>query len=555
MSDPLSSGRWDIEVSESRKDIPNDDNPLDSQSTKQFTKIIVDRDGNEIERLRPSKSDSAAVKKPIEPPAIVSSAPVKTLLPASSSVGSHLNKPKYRPSPPINPLSAILFTWLSPLLQLGSKRPLMEEDLFNPYTADKSDRVYQDFLVAYEAERQRQIQIAKSGSDSAPPSPRLWRVFWTQYKREILVANIIYGFVNADQLLAPYFLNRLVDFAQSRNTSSDSDSDWLGYRWAVCLFCSAIVSSFARAKSIEMLTRVAVRIRNILTLAIFNKALTISSARKSDGAIQSLMSVGPQQVVELASSFPNLYSAPLLIGLGVWQMSLYVGWAAVVGLAFMMLTLVPVGLMTAKQMALMKVYLGKSDHRIKLINEALQSIKVVKLYNWQRAFLGIITEARNEELRTMWDYAKVRGIVFGFLLLTPIMTAIIIFLTYSGTGGEMTASRVFTTLSLIAVIRFPFTFLPMALTGLTNMLVTFARTEQFLEKPDIIDRRTRVDRVGIELQEAEFTWTEDGSPEQQKKEEEKKDGKGKAKAAQDDNNMRVHSEQCRNGEAQQSSQK
>ncbi|MFK9676997.1 hypothetical protein ACJENM_24630, partial [Escherichia coli] len=54
----------------------------------------------------------------------------------------------------------------------------------------------------------------------------------------------------------------------------------------------------------------------------------------------------------------------------------------------------------------------------------------------------------------------------------------------------MTASTVFTTITLLTVIKWPFTFLPMALMQFAQFLVAVQRIEEFLKTPELLDRRT-----------------------------------------------------------------
>ena len=92
-------------------------------------------------------------------------------------------------------------------------------------------------------------------------------------------------------------------------------------------------------------------------------------------------------------------------------------------------------------------------------------------------------------------------------MLVPLLVSVVVFGIYAGTGGDMTPSVVFTTISLINVVRMPFTFLPLGLMGLTQTLVAFGRIEDFLATPELDeDQIEKLDRVGIVLDEAEFSW-------------------------------------------------
>ena len=48
------------------------------------------------------------------------------------------------------------------------------------------------------------------------------------------------------------------------------------------------------------------------------------------------------------------------------------------------------------------------DERMRKCNEAFQSIKLIKMYAWERVFQGLIEETRGEELRLLLQAAFLR---------------------------------------------------------------------------------------------------------------------------------------------------
>ena len=72
----------------------------------------------------------------------------------------------------------------------------------------------------------------------------------------------------------------------------------------------------------------------------------------------------------------------------------------------------------------------------------------------------------------------------------------------------------------------PFTFLPMALAGLTQVLVALKRIGDFLCLPEINEKqREKLDRVGVEMTDAQFTWREEEKREEDAKKEDAAGGK------------------------------
>lgn len=62
-------------------------------------------------------------------------------------------------------------------------------------------------------------------------------------------------------------------------------------------------------------------------------------------------------------------------------------------------------------------------------------------------------------------FAYTVAVGFSFVLLSaPILLPVLVFSTYSGLGNTLTAAKVFTTIALFSIMRFPFAFMPLGFT-------------------------------------------------------------------------------------------
>ena len=114
-----------------------------------------------------------------------------------------------------------------------------------------------------------------------------------------------------------------------------------------------------------------------------------------------------------------------------------------------------------------------TDIRVKLMNEILSGIRVIKYYAWEQAFSEKIEVVREEELQLLKQLAYVVAIGFTLVLMSaPIVQPILIFFTFIKLGNTLDAATAFTTISLFNVMQFPFAFLPMGLAQYSQ--VTFS---------------------------------------------------------------------------------
>ncbi|TWW64338.1 Multidrug resistance-associated protein 1 ATP-binding cassette sub-family C member 1 [Takifugu flavidus] len=143
------------------------------------------------------------------------------------------------------------------------------------------------------------------------------------------------------------------------------------------------------------------RLRTAIIGAVYRKALVISStARRTStvGEIVNLMSVDAQRFMDLITYINMIWSAPLQVVLALYFLWQTLGPSVLAGVGVMVL-MVPVNAVIAMKTKTYQVAQMKSkDSRIKLMNEMLNSIKVLKLYAWELAFKDKVSEIREHEL-------------------------------------------------------------------------------------------------------------------------------------------------------------
>jgi ABC-type multidrug transport system fused ATPase/permease subunit len=178
----------------------------------------------------------------------------------------------------------------------------------------------------------------------------------------------------------------------------------------------------------------------------------------------------------------------------------------------LMVILIPINGVIAKKMrGFQTVQMGIKDTRLKLLNEILNGIKVIKLYAWEESFLNKIEGVRNEELNTLRNASLVKAVT-GFLWTsTPLLVSVVTFATYIAFGGILTAVKAFTAISLFNILRFPTNALPMVITSVAEASVSVDRLFTFLNMSELdLDAVSRLDEHSnepfIEIEKGDFSW-------------------------------------------------
>lgn len=183
---------------------------------------------------------------------------------------------------------------------------------------------------------------------------------------------------------------------------------WKGYLYAFLLLLTAIIQTLVLSQYFHRMFVVGLRMRTALIAAIYRKALRMSnSARKEStvGEIVNLMSVDAQRFMDVTAYINMIWSAPLQIILALYFLWQYLGPSVLSGLAVMII-LIPVNALLAGKVRNLQIKQMKNkDERVKLMNEVLSGIKVLKLYAWEPSFEEQILKIRNKEIKVLKEAA------------------------------------------------------------------------------------------------------------------------------------------------------
>lgn len=179
---------------------------------------------------------------------------------------------------------------------------------------------------------------------------------------------------------------------------------WKGYLYAVLLLVTASVQTLLLGQYFQKMYISGMRIRSVLIGTIYKKSLRMSNSAKKEstvGEIVNLMSVDAQRFVNLVAYVNMIWSAPLQIILAMFFLWQELGPSVLAGLAVMVI-LIPINSFVAnKNKDLQITQMKNKDERVKLMNEILSGIKVLKLYAWEPSFENQVTKIRNREIKLL----------------------------------------------------------------------------------------------------------------------------------------------------------
>ncbi|NXV33124.1 MRP1 protein, partial [Rissa tridactyla] len=264
----------------------------------------------------------------------------------------------------------------------------------------------------------------------------------------------------------------------------------------------------------------AVKIKTAVVGLIYKKALTLanSSCRNyTTGEIVNLMSADAQQLMELTVNINLLWSAPFQIIMAVVFLWKELGPSVLAGVAVLLLVIPINALIAAKVKRLKKSQMRYSDQRVKLLSEMLHGIKILKLYAWEPAYQRKVTSIREREV----DVLKSSGHLMTYSMLTltciPFMVSLVTFGVFFHLDKEnvLTATKVFTSISLFNILRLPLFDLPSVISAVAQTKVSLSRLEDFLCAEDLDPEDVNTNYSGnhaVGFIGASFRWEKNGLP-------------------------------------------
>uniref|UniRef100_A0A673W799 Canalicular multispecific organic anion transporter 2-like n=1 Tax=Salmo trutta TaxID=8032 RepID=A0A673W799_SALTR len=398
----------------------------------------------------------------------------------------------------------------------GYKNPLEAKDLWSLNKRDSSEEVVPKLLREWDLEqikahsaedRSTQALYSKPpparesnhvGGENSPEEVEVLLSKTKTHKKPSFLRSLIKAFGpyfligSAFKLLQdlitfvnPQLLSLLILFTKQKEAPT-----WWGYALAFLMFFTAFLQTLILHQHFQYCFVTGMRLRTSIIGAIYRKSLIITNAAKRTstvGEIVNLMSVDAQRFMDLTTFLNMLWSAPLQIILALYFLWQNLGPSVLAGVAVMIL-LIPLNAAIAVRTRAYQVeQMQYKDTRIKLMNEILNGIKVLKLYAWENSFKDKVLEIRQKELNVLRKTAYLGALSTMAWTSAPFLVALMTFAVYVTVDKNniLDAEKAFVSLSLFNILRFPLNMLPQVISSVVQASVSLKRIQDFLSHEEL----------------------------------------------------------------------
>lgn len=401
--------------------------------------------------------------------------------------------------------SKMWFWWLNPLMKRGQEKTLQDEDIPKLRNSDRAESCYLSFAEPFNRQKQ---------NEASSHSSVLWTIILC-HRREILVT----GFFALLKVLTissgPLLLNAFILVAEGNESFK-----YEGYVLAISLFFVKIIESLSQRQWYFHSRLVGMKVRSLLTAAIYKKALRLSNSARlvhSGGEIMNYVTVDAYRIGEFPFWFHQTWTTILQLCIALVILFHAVGLATIASLVVIVITVLCNTPLAKLQHKFQSQLMVAQDERLKASSEALVNMKVLKLYAWETHFRNAIENLRNVELKVLSSLQSKKAYNIFLFWTSPMLVSAASFLACYFLEIPLHASNVFTFVATLRLVQDPITAIPDVVGVIIQAKVAFARIVKFLEAPELQNSNFRKRgisdnlRGSIFIKSADFSWEGSGS--------------------------------------------
>ncbi|XP_070847153.1 ATP-binding cassette sub-family C member 3 isoform X2 [Chaetodon trifascialis] len=447
-------------------------------------------------------------------------------------------------------LSTLTFWWFTSMAIKGYKMPLEAKDLWSLNQRDSSKVMVPKLMKEWEKEQCKakseqnlssqavyskplpsttnhvgggggesspeEVEVLLSNQKAAQRQPSFLRALIKAFGPYFLIGSAYKVLQDIITFVNPQLLRLLISFTKQKDAP-----DWWGYSLAFLMFFTAVLQTLILHHHFQYCFVTGMNVRTAIIGAIYRKALVITNAAKRSstvGEVVNLMSVDAQRFMDLTTFLNMLWSAPLQIILALYFLWQNLGPSVLAGVAVMVMLIPFNSVIAMKTRAYQVEQMQYKDSRIKLMNEILNGIKVLKLYAWENSFKEKVLAIRQKELNVLRKTAYLGALATMAWTSAPFLVALTTFAVYVTVDENniLDAEKAFVSLSLFNILRFPLSMLPQVISSIVQASVSLKRIQGFLSHdeldPNSVDRKNTATEYSVAVINGKFTWAKEDPP-------------------------------------------
>ncbi|XP_066255316.1 probable multidrug resistance-associated protein lethal(2)03659 isoform X2 [Euwallacea similis] len=403
-------------------------------------------------------------------------------------------------------LSRLFYTYMWPIFSSGLKKDLTEADILPPFKAHNSQDLGDRLEIAWNQEMKTK------------PDPSLWRVLWRVYWKDFFYTGFIWILLETViKLSQPLVISKFLDYYQPGTTMTIDKVHLYASLIVLILFLQVVVSHYF----LLMILQLALKIRLSISSLIYRKALKLSKSALCETTLGQMVNLLSNDIVRLDTAtvqFHCLWYCPIQALIVMTVCYVYLGPTAMAGVVLLVL-FIPFQMWMAKKASIFRNRTAvKTDERIRLMNEIISGIQVIKMYTWEKPFAKLVELSRRNELNQIRKISYIRATIGSLNLFLNRCAIYLCLVTFVLTGNVPTAQYVYTLATFYNLLQYAITIqFPQGMTQFAELGISMKRFHRFLTfqeiKPDALPTKPLwakekvKSEVGVVIEGASLKWS------------------------------------------------
>ncbi|KAJ6635778.1 putative multidrug resistance-associated protein lethal [Pseudolycoriella hygida] len=343
-----------------------------------------------------------------------------------------------------NCVSFLCFCWVLPIFFKGRKRELAQDDLYEALPSHKSSVLGDRLSNAWSNELKKCQQNGKK--------PSLLRAILNVFGCHIMFTGLILAclefFLRTTQ---PIFLGGLISYY-----SGTGSTLYHAYGYAAAVVLTSALNVIFSHPYLLGLLHLGMKIRVAVCSMIYRKALKLSKNALGDttaGQVVNLISNDVARIDMSIMFLHYLWVGPLETVVVSYLMYREIGVSAFIGVAFL-LAFIPLQAFLGKKTSVLRLKTAlRTDERVRMMNEIIQGIQVIKMYAWEKPFGRMVAMSRKKEVKVIRYVSYIRGILLSFIMFTTRVSIFASLVAYALLGSVVTAEKAFVITAYYNILR------------------------------------------------------------------------------------------------------
>ncbi|KAH8831323.1 P-loop containing nucleoside triphosphate hydrolase protein [Flagelloscypha sp. PMI_526] len=348
--------------------------------------------------------------------------------------------------------SRLTFQWITPLLSLGYKRPLEAKDLYRLQDGRASAVVAAKILESYTKRTQKaDVYNARIASGDVRPSflrrflwmmrgstymkdrETTWRMNGEGKRRPSLAmamsdsvawwfwsGGIIKLIGELSLVTSPLLVREIINFGKQsysvhRSGQGEMPHIGIGIGYAIGLFLMQVTAAVCINQFFYRGQSTGVLLRGGLIAAIYDRSLNLTGRAKArsglnNGVLMSHISVDVSRIDFCCGFFHASWTGIIQLVVCLVLLILNLGAAATfAGFSIFLIATPLQTLIVKKSFGIRGKSMKWTDQRVRMLQEVLSGLRIVKSFAWEDSWIKRIAEARQNELRFIRSLLLIRA--------------------------------------------------------------------------------------------------------------------------------------------------